>query len=62
MTAQEIDPRQSYVLDGTLLPCWAWKNQNSLYSGKHRRTGLNLQVLAILDGRPCVGRRPTAWQ
>ncbi|WP_235931480.1 MULTISPECIES: transposase family protein [Actinomyces] len=51
LTAQEIDPRQSYVLDGTPLPCWAWKDHNGLYSGKHRRTGLSLQVLVTLDGR-----------
>lgn len=50
-TVEEIDPRQSYVLDGTLLPCWAWRGQQGLYSGKHRRTGVNLQVLATLSGR-----------
>ena len=50
-TVEEIDPHQSYVLDGTLLPCWAWRDQPGLYSGKHRRTGVNLQVLATLSGR-----------
>ena len=50
LTVEETDPRQSNVLDGTLPPCWTWKNHSGLYSGKHRRTGLSLPVLAALDG------------
>ena len=33
-----------YVLDGTLVPCWWWKNARNLYSGKHHKAGHNLQV------------------
>ena len=33
------------MLDGTLVPCWWWKNARNLYSGKHHRAGHNLQIL-----------------
>lgn len=32
-------------LDGTLVPCWWWKNARNLHSGKHHRAGYNLQML-----------------
>lgn len=50
--ADEIDPAGSYVLDGTLLPCWSWAGHRELYSGKHATTGMNVQVLCDLDGNP----------
>ena len=31
-----------YVLDGTLVPCWWWKNTRNLYSGKHHKADHNL--------------------
>jgi hypothetical protein len=61
--AEELDPRTHYIVDGTLLPCWSWAGQPQLYSGKHKRTGLNVQVACDLDGRlawisdPCDGCR-----
>lgn len=38
------------VLDGTLLPCWSWKDHHELWSGKHKTTGHNIQVITGLDG------------
>lgn len=49
--AQDLDPRTQYIVDGTLLPCWSWRGQRQLYSGKHKTTGLNVQVACDLDGR-----------
>jgi DDE superfamily endonuclease len=49
-TADELDDRTQYVVDGTLLPCWSWAGQPELYSGKHKTTGLNVQVVGTLDG------------
>ncbi|WP_373408384.1 transposase family protein [Rathayibacter toxicus] len=39
------------VVDGTLLPCWSWKDKHGLYSGKHDTTGHNVQVVSDLSGR-----------
>ena len=50
-TAEELDPRTQYVVDGTLLPCWSWAGHPELYSGKHKTTGMNVQVVSTLDGR-----------
>ena len=41
----DLNPNRLYVLDGTLIPCWWWKNARNLYSGKHHRAGHNLQIL-----------------
>jgi hypothetical protein len=49
-TAEELDPQKQYVVDGTLLPCWSWAGHPELYSGKHRTTGMNVQVVGSLDG------------
>ncbi|WP_220667471.1 transposase family protein [Propionibacterium australiense] len=50
-TADDLDQDQTLIVDGTLVPCWDWKDQPGLYSGKHHRTGLNLQVACTLTGR-----------
>ena len=47
---KDLRPWQLYVLDGTLVPCWWWKNARNLYSGKHHRAGHNLQVLTDQAG------------
>jgi len=47
----DLDPRTQYIVDGTLLPCWSWHGQRQLHSGKHRTTGLNVQVACDLHGR-----------
>lgn len=61
--AEDLDPRTQYIVDGTLLPCWSWKSTPGLYSGKHKTTGMNVQVACDLHGRlawisdPIEGRR-----
>ena len=61
ITAEEVAPGCDYVLDGTLMPCWSWKAHPELWWGKHKRTGLNVQVLVTPAGRlvwvsdPCPG-------
>jgi hypothetical protein len=50
-TADDLDTGTQYVVDGTLPPCWSWASQPSLYSGKHKTTGCNVQVAANLHGQ-----------
>ncbi len=49
--AEDLDSRTQYIVDGTLLPCWSWQGQRQLYSGKHKTTGLNVQVACDLNRR-----------
>lgn len=49
-TAEELDIGTQYVVDGTLLPCWSWTGHPELYSGKHKTTGMNVQVACTLSG------------
>jgi hypothetical protein len=49
-TAEELRPGRQYLVDGTLLPCWSWASAPGLYSGKHKTTGMNVQVVCTLDG------------
>jgi hypothetical protein len=49
-TADELDGRTQYIVDGTLLPCWSWASHPELYSGKHKTTGMNVQVACTLGG------------
>jgi DDE superfamily endonuclease len=48
--ADELVPGRQYIVDGTLLPCWSWAAHPRLYSGKHKTTGMNVQVVCTLDG------------
>lgn len=50
-TADELPSDEQMIVDGTLVSCWSWDNHAELYSGKHRTTGLNLQVVCDLAGR-----------
>jgi DDE superfamily endonuclease/Helix-turn-helix of DDE superfamily endonuclease len=50
-TAGELDENAQYIIDGTLLPCWSWAARPELYSGKHKTTGVNVQVACTLAGR-----------
>jgi hypothetical protein len=50
-TADELDDQTQYIVDGTLLPCWSWADHPELYSGKHKTTGMNVQIACTLDGR-----------
>lgn len=49
-TAEELDTDTQYVVDGSLLPCWSWASHPELYSGKHKTTGMNVQLACTLDG------------
>ncbi len=48
--ADELDEKSQLIVDGTLLPCWSWASAPGLYSGKHKTTGMNVQVACTLDG------------
>jgi hypothetical protein len=50
-TADELGENTQYLIDGTLLPCWSWATHPQLYSGKHKTTGMNVQVACTLEGR-----------
>lgn len=66
-TADEFDDREQCVVDGTLLPCWSWASHPELYSGKHKTTGMNVQIASTLDGEliwisdPIDGRRHDSY-
>jgi len=49
-TVEDLDPAAQLIIDGTLLPCWSWADHPELWSGKHRTTGLNVQVACTLSG------------
>ena len=48
--AEDLSSQVHYIVDGTLLPCWSWHGQRQLYSGKHKTTGMNVQVACTLTG------------
>ena len=50
LTAEEVPQGCDYVVDGTLFPCWSWRNHRELWSGKHKATGVNVQILVLPDG------------
>ncbi len=49
-TADELNPGTQYIVDGTLLPCWSWAAYPELYSGKHKTTGMKVQVACTIYG------------
>jgi len=49
-TADELDAGTQYIVDGTLLPCWSWAAHPELYSGKHKTTGMKVQVACTIYG------------
>ncbi|MBF0844858.1 transposase, partial [Streptococcus danieliae] len=50
-----LDVPGSLVVDGTLVPTWNWRSLGKTnFSGKHKRTGFNHQVICTLDGRLLV--------
>jgi hypothetical protein len=53
-TADDLDPDAQYIVDGTLLPCWSWKDRPKLYSGKHKTTGVNVQGNQLRGRVTCV--------
>ncbi|WP_341769479.1 transposase family protein, partial [Actinomyces bowdenii] len=49
-TVEDLDPTAQLIVDGTLLECWSWADHPELYSGKHKTTGLNVQVACTQAG------------
>jgi len=49
-TAEDLDEDTQHIVDGTLLPCWSWRAHPELYSGKHKTTGMNVQVACTITG------------
>lgn len=45
ITAEEVAPAATDVLNGTLIPYWSWRAHPELWLGKHMRTVLILRVL-----------------
>jgi len=41
---------QTVLVDGFLAPCWSWRAAPGLWSGKHKTTGFNSQVISDLAG------------
>ena len=39
------------LVDGSLTPSWSWKDATEMYSGKHKTTGHNVQVVSDLRGQ-----------
>ena len=58
LTAEEVPEGCDYVVDGTLFPCWSWRNHRELWSGKHGTTGMNVQILVLPSGRLVWASRP----
>ena len=42
----------SYFVDGTLLPCWTWRANPELRSGKHKASGMKVLLACTPAGRP----------
>jgi len=56
--AEDLDRGTQYIVDGTLLPCWSWHASPELYSGKHKTTGMNVQVACDLVRTAAMGLGP----
>lgn len=52
-----------FLIDGTLVPTFNWRHRGDLLSGKHRRHGVNLQLLVDVHGRIIAVSRafPGSW-
>ena len=50
-TAEHTDTLGQLLIDGTLLPCWSWEEFPELWSGKHKTTGMSVQVACTLAGQ-----------
>lgn len=51
------------LIDGTLIPTFNWRHRKDLKSGKHRRYGVNVQLLVDLHGRLIAASQafPGSW-
>ena len=50
-TLGEVTRGRAVLVDGTLVPTWRWASHPHHFSGKHRRSGMTIQVLSDLHGR-----------
>lgn len=52
------------LIDGTLVPTFAWRHRTDLLAGKHRRHGVNVQLAVDLHGRILAASHafPGSWQ
>jgi hypothetical protein len=60
----EVSRGRVVLVDGTLVTTWDWRGPGtSLWSGKHRDTGVNVQVAATLAGDllAVAGPVPGSW-
>src|SRR5208283_4642999 len=48
--ARAVARGQTVLVDGFLAPCWSWRGAPGLWSGKHKTTGFNGQVISNLAG------------
>ena len=48
--AQQAAAGQVLLVDGTLTPCWSYRDHQELWNGKHKTTGFNIQLVAGLLG------------
>ena len=58
LTAEEVPEGCDYVVDGTLFPCWSWRNHRELWSGKHGTTDMNDPDPGPAGRAPGAGLRP----
>lgn len=58
-TVEDLDPATQLIIDGTLLGCWSWADHPELWSGKHRTTGVSVQVACTLGGQLAWVSDPT---
>lgn len=62
----EVTRGDTVLVDGTLIPASDWSDQQDLFSGKHHRTGMNVQVACTTGGallalgKPAHGSRHDA--
>jgi hypothetical protein len=51
------------LIDGTLVPTFNWKHRKDLFSGKHQRPGINIQLFTDVHGRLIGASRafPGSW-
>lgn len=47
-----------HLVDGTLVPTWNWRHRKDLYSGKHKRYGANVIIVADIHGRVAAASKP----
>ena len=50
-TADDLPEGTSWLVDGTLVPCWSWADHPEDWPGKHKTTGRNLIVVTDFTGR-----------